>query len=250
MKNRFLLRNSDKPDRQDAPGRKNPEAPRSPDGLPERTGGERPKLSREEALFRRVESAVEAHPGIAQHEVARRLGDKPILVLSVIDQMVNRGRLTRQERGELYLPQSAPEQAGAELDPAELAAALRAESTLFWARTVWMFHQMVRRTPSVTVETSRQALRMFYMREKLLSVRRYSGEPRCEIAVYGSFREAEARQLLERLEVPETRIAAGGDLVTFICRGSEEVGALRPVLVRLVEYVGHRHFVQSEREDR
>lgn len=225
-----------------------PEAPRAPQRPFEQSGGERPKLSREEALFRRIENAVQAHPGIAQHEVARRLGDKPILVLSAIDQMVNRGRVARQERGELFLPEAAPDRAGSELDPAELVAAMRAESTLFWARAVWMLHQMVRRTPSVTVDANRQTLRLFYLEQKLLSVRRYTGEPRCEIAVYGDFQLEEARMLLERLEVPETRVASSGNLVTFVCRGFEEVQALRPVLVRLVEYVGHRHFVRCEQK--
>ena len=214
--------------------------------LPEPNASGRPKLSREEALFRRIESVVEAHPGIAQHELARQLGDKPILVLSAIDQMVGRRRMARMERGELYLPDSAPGREGPETDPAELRAALSAQSTLFWARTVWMFYQMVRRTPSVVVETNRQALRMFYMEEKLLSVRRYTGKPRCEIAIYGDFHTDKARQMLERLGVPDTRIASGGDLVTFVCRGFDEVFALRPTLARLVEYVGHHLFVRAE----
>ncbi|MBE7561129.1 hypothetical protein HS125_20135 [bacterium] len=211
----------------------------------------RPKLSREEALYRKILAAVEEQPGILQHELARRLGEKAIIVLSGVDQLLSRGQLARLERGELYLPAARPAAAA----PEETAAQAprepeRAEVTLVWARTVYTFYQMIRKAPDVSLEINRQWMRIFYLQRKILAVRRYVHEARCEISVYGNFREPRAAELLRQLGLSESRLSAGGDLVTFKCRGFSEVMRLRPQLARLVEYAGHQHYLVAAQSAR
>ena len=207
----------------------------------------RPKLSREESLYRRILAAVEEQPGILQHELARRLEEKAIIVLSGVDQLLSRGQLARMERGELYRPgaRSAPSPAEDDAPGEAPREPLPGDVTLFWARTVFTFYQMVRKAPGVSLEINRQWMRIFYLQKKLLAVRRYVHEARCEITVYGNFREPRAGDLLRQLGLSESRLSAGGDLVTFKCRGFAEVVQLRPQLARIVEYVGHQHYLKT-----
>jgi Winged helix-turn-helix DNA-binding len=210
---------------------------------------DRPRVTREEALHRNILAAVEEKPGMTQPELARQLNEKAILVLSCIDQMVNRGQLTRLERGEIYPPGYASESQENEEEEYELlckSQTLQAEHTLFWARTVMMFYQMVRKVEGISLDIDGQWLRIFYMQKKLIAVRRYVRESLCEVSIYGNFKETAAKDSLRGLGLANLRISPAGNLVTFKCRGIDEVMGARPQLVRLVEFVGHQRYLKSQ----